>query len=490
MIAQYVEQDQRTWDELLPELNLAVNSSTSDTTGFSPAFLMHRREPCLPGALYDDVTLGPSETSEDPQHKASRLSEIFRVCGCNNTLNGNDEPPGWRISMFSTTTTMTAAANAKTSQTKTTRAKEPPPTRVHEGHLGQCAALTSSLRKERPRPCHTKQRRVTQTLHHPTPSPGEHSTQHADPGGITSHVALHQLPELDEGPSTSRVALRRLAIAGDTTVATSQEGRPEEPIGELLLLRRENAVLRSELKRLRQREQQRRPTTGTLNTEPQTHQRLKSPPTTSSGTTTRRLLAPSARHSPEDLPPKEGTETSISTDSEVEVLWDGRFGKARPSMAQRPQSTGRSHQPRLREACPLSWQWVLSTPRTEPATAPSVTRASKVWIEAARAAKEKQSEEEEQSEEEGLCETETPADSGKGSETTDETDSEVPSPFPSRGDEDSTEEYPWTESGIDDGQLRHHQRHGPPRNLPNHGQLRHLQRHGPPRHLLVLSHPH
>ncbi|XP_041451130.1 nascent polypeptide-associated complex subunit alpha, muscle-specific form-like [Drosophila obscura] len=209
---------------------------------------------------------------------------------------------------------------------------------------------------------------------------GEHPTQNADPGGIPSHVALYQLPELAEGPSTSRVALRWLAIAGDTTAAASQEGRPEEHIGELQLLRRENAVLRT----------------------------AEVPPTTSSGTTTPRLLA-------------------------------------RPSMAQRPQTTGSSHQPRLREACPLSWQWSLSTPRTEPVTAPSATRATKAWIEAARAAKE------EQSEEEGLGETETPDDSGKGSETTDETDSEVPSPFPSRGNEDSTEEYPWTESGIGDG---------------------------------------
>ncbi|XP_041448585.1 protein FAM9A-like [Drosophila obscura] len=257
---------------------------------------------------------------------------------------------------------MTAAPNTKTSQTKTTRAKEPPPTRAAP----------------------------------PNAFTGEYPTQNADPGGIPSHVALHQLPELAEGPSTSRVALRRLAIAGDTTVAASQEGRPDEPIGELQLLRRENAVLRSQLKRLRQREQQRRPTTGTLNAEPRTHQRLKSP-----------------------------------------------------------------HQ---------HWQWTLSTPRTEPATAPSATNA---WIEAAkafqaaRAAKAEQSEkkeqsgeevlseeelsEEEQSEEEGLGETETPADSGNRSETLDETDSEVPSPFPSRGDDDSTEEYPRTESGIDDG---------------------------------------
>ncbi|XP_070142431.1 uncharacterized protein [Drosophila kikkawai] len=54
MVAQYIEDKQTTWDELLPEFNLAINSSISDSTGFSPAFIVQGREPRLPGALYDE----------------------------------------------------------------------------------------------------------------------------------------------------------------------------------------------------------------------------------------------------------------------------------------------------------------------------------------------------------------------------------------------------------------------------------------------------
>jgi len=40
MIAQPTEGDQSSWDELLPKIALAINASVSDSTGFSPAFLM------------------------------------------------------------------------------------------------------------------------------------------------------------------------------------------------------------------------------------------------------------------------------------------------------------------------------------------------------------------------------------------------------------------------------------------------------------------
>lgn len=40
MVAQYLDNKQRTWDENLPEISLAINTSASDTTGFSPAYLV------------------------------------------------------------------------------------------------------------------------------------------------------------------------------------------------------------------------------------------------------------------------------------------------------------------------------------------------------------------------------------------------------------------------------------------------------------------
>ncbi|KAM8702356.1 hypothetical protein ACLKA7_007786 [Drosophila subpalustris] len=53
MIAQNNCGDQKTWDDLLPEIMLAINTSVSDTTGFSLVFLVQGRLPRLPGGLYD-----------------------------------------------------------------------------------------------------------------------------------------------------------------------------------------------------------------------------------------------------------------------------------------------------------------------------------------------------------------------------------------------------------------------------------------------------
>ncbi|KAM8701769.1 hypothetical protein ACLKA7_004931 [Drosophila subpalustris] len=79
MIAQNICGDQKTWDDLLPEIMLAINTSVSDTTGFSPEFLVQGREPRLPGALYDEVTQGNGREPEAPEDKARRLQEIFRI---------------------------------------------------------------------------------------------------------------------------------------------------------------------------------------------------------------------------------------------------------------------------------------------------------------------------------------------------------------------------------------------------------------------------
>ncbi|KAL7725407.1 hypothetical protein ACLKA6_000168 [Drosophila palustris] len=57
----------------------AINTSVSDTTGFSPAFLVQGREPRLPGALYDEVTQGNGREPGAPEDKARRLQEIFRI---------------------------------------------------------------------------------------------------------------------------------------------------------------------------------------------------------------------------------------------------------------------------------------------------------------------------------------------------------------------------------------------------------------------------
>ncbi|BFF95728.1 uncharacterized protein DMAD_13070 [Drosophila madeirensis] len=79
MIAQYIEGPHSTWDTLLPEISLAINSSVSDTTGFSPAFLVQGREPRLPGALYEEVTPGSGIVATDPETRAKQLYEVFQA---------------------------------------------------------------------------------------------------------------------------------------------------------------------------------------------------------------------------------------------------------------------------------------------------------------------------------------------------------------------------------------------------------------------------
>ncbi|KAH8232704.1 hypothetical protein KR032_000087 [Drosophila birchii] len=80
MIAQYLDgNDQNEWDKLLPEISLAINSSISDTTGFSPAFLVQGREPRLPHALYDEVTPGRGTPEVTPTERSRQLHRIFEV---------------------------------------------------------------------------------------------------------------------------------------------------------------------------------------------------------------------------------------------------------------------------------------------------------------------------------------------------------------------------------------------------------------------------
>lgn len=79
MIAQYVEENHKCWDELLPEISLAINTSNSESTGYSPAFLVQGREPRLPNAVFDQVTRGTGEIHEEPAERAKKLQEIFQI---------------------------------------------------------------------------------------------------------------------------------------------------------------------------------------------------------------------------------------------------------------------------------------------------------------------------------------------------------------------------------------------------------------------------
>ncbi|XP_073816310.1 uncharacterized protein [Musca autumnalis] len=79
MIAQVSQQHHNKWDDKLPEIMLAINTSASESTGYSPAYLTQGREPRLPQALYDQVTTGTGAREVLPDDRAQELKEIFTI---------------------------------------------------------------------------------------------------------------------------------------------------------------------------------------------------------------------------------------------------------------------------------------------------------------------------------------------------------------------------------------------------------------------------
>lgn len=79
MIAQLSNEQHNKWDELLPEIMLAMNTSVSESTGYSPAYLIQGREPRLPRALYDEVTVGTGSIERSPEERDKELKDIFSI---------------------------------------------------------------------------------------------------------------------------------------------------------------------------------------------------------------------------------------------------------------------------------------------------------------------------------------------------------------------------------------------------------------------------
>jgi len=79
MIAQFAGQVKRNWDEKWSEIMLAVNTSTSESTGRTPAFLTQGREPLLPSSLYDKETLGTGRVTEILEENANKIREVFKI---------------------------------------------------------------------------------------------------------------------------------------------------------------------------------------------------------------------------------------------------------------------------------------------------------------------------------------------------------------------------------------------------------------------------
>ena len=78
MIAQYIDKDQRKWDENLPELMLALNTSQHESTGYNPAFLNFGRNLRLPHTPNEYT-----EAADTPNERFQKLKEIFNLVNIN-----------------------------------------------------------------------------------------------------------------------------------------------------------------------------------------------------------------------------------------------------------------------------------------------------------------------------------------------------------------------------------------------------------------------
>ena len=79
MVAQYVGQDHRAWDEHIPALQFAYNTAPHDATGYTPAYLNCGRELALPSPLPEPR----NDDEETPDDVHRRLEEAYEVVKVN-----------------------------------------------------------------------------------------------------------------------------------------------------------------------------------------------------------------------------------------------------------------------------------------------------------------------------------------------------------------------------------------------------------------------
>ena len=97
MIAQLCGDRQTTWDDHLPELTLAINTARSESTGFSPAYVVFGRQPRLPNALFDKATPGSATPAQTPEQHAETVLDILAAAQRQNRIATARQAKGYNL---------------------------------------------------------------------------------------------------------------------------------------------------------------------------------------------------------------------------------------------------------------------------------------------------------------------------------------------------------------------------------------------------------
>lgn len=80
-LSHYIRKEQTDWDEWIPFALISYRATPQTTTGFSPFFMVHGREPSLPSEIVLDESPHQKDLSEDDyvQEVSTRLKEAFQT---------------------------------------------------------------------------------------------------------------------------------------------------------------------------------------------------------------------------------------------------------------------------------------------------------------------------------------------------------------------------------------------------------------------------
>lgn len=83
MIKIYLRENQKKWDEQLPEIQFAINTSVQESTGFSAAEMNFGRNLKPPKSFFEDQTGNFFQSSPNPRQNNVNIEEILKIASKN-----------------------------------------------------------------------------------------------------------------------------------------------------------------------------------------------------------------------------------------------------------------------------------------------------------------------------------------------------------------------------------------------------------------------